>query len=170
MLMTERNAEFWETIRRCPWLAHCGEQAPDFGDFDVVAALDFYDAWEEIQSLEWENLCLDKGGEFTSYLSRHYPTEYNNGWNPEVIRIKREDMPAIAERIAQGFEAKHLPPEALNDVRNDIKFNLITIMMLRFYGDCFVSPFYDQMLRIYLAGRLPCGWKKSGGRDIWVIY
>jgi hypothetical protein len=48
-----------------------------------------------------------------------------------------------------------------NNIRIDIQFNVLTLLMLEKYNFVFESDFFKKMLEIYLNGHIPCGWKNN---------
>jgi len=70
----------------------------------------------------------------------------------------------ICKKIQEGISIKSLPESIIDD----IKFNLITILMSDLFSDYYNSEFYRQLYQIYISGHLPCGWegKYPSGRMI----
>ncbi len=107
-----------------------------------------------IASIKWENVCLEAEGDFTAYLHKNHKEDYNKYWNDMVRKIKSEYINTIAEDIMNAlgdFEGK-------DDIIIDMKANLVSLFMIHFYSEHYKSDFYDKMLKIYLAGHVPCGW------------
>ncbi|MBP3611326.1 MAG: hypothetical protein J6J42_13440 [Lachnospiraceae bacterium] len=147
------SKEFIDKILNCPWLQNCGKK----DSLEVGAAyLDkTADVRKYIVSLKWENLCLDKQGDFTTYLFKNYRDEFNKYWNETVRMIKKEYMPAISDRINERLLRLGLP----GDVLDDMKMNIVSLFMLEYYSEYYSCDFYESILKIYMAGHLPCGWK-----------
>lgn len=98
---------------------------------------------------------MEEQGNLTGYLHMNHRTEYNEYWNKEVGIIKEKYLPAIVDKIGIKLKEKKYSPEIMNDIR----YNLIIIMMADFYSEFYTSYFYTNILEIYLSGHVPCGWQ-----------
>lgn len=139
---------------KCEWLQYCGEQQRTQYDFDVLFYQNATKAMDTITTIKWENICLNESGNITSYLAIHNKEEYNKNWNQLVRRVKIEVFPQIVEKIQEGIRLKCLP----DSIINDIKFNLVNILVSDAFSNHYRSEFYHQMYQIYISGHLPCGW------------
>lgn len=157
------SKEFIEKIQNCPWLKNCGQK--DAFEFDVEYVKDIKAVDKHINSMKWENLCLDKKGDFTVYLCINHKEEYQC-WNDLAKEVKSEYMPAISDEVMRILAEKEMPESVLADV----KMNVLSIFMLEYYSEYYSSEFYDNMLKIYLAGHLPCGWKGSSEDGKFLVY
>ena len=155
--------EFVETILNCQWLQKCG-QIDSFG-FDVEY-LSKRDVEKNINSTKWENICLDRMGDFTTYLHKNHKAEYNKYWNDEVRMIKEQYISKISEKVNFALTNNDLPVGVLDD----IKMNVLSIFMLEYYSEYYSSDFYNKMLEIYLAGHLPCGWIGEYPNGKFIVY
>lgn len=143
-----------DELINCKWLENCGELNSTKYDFETVFQSDRTKVIKSITSMEWENICLEERGNITSFLATHNKTEYNKNWNVLAKQIKSEVLPQIVAKIEQGVNAKNLP----DSIIEDIKFNLVTILISDAFSKYYISEFYDSLLKIYTAGHLPCGW------------
>lgn len=84
--MVELKSEFVENVANCHWFSRCGMR--DEFSFEV----DYLDEAECVEqyiaSSKWENVCLERRGDFTSYLSLNYREEYRKSWNVLVREVK----------------------------------------------------------------------------------
>ncbi|WP_313183213.1 hypothetical protein [Lacrimispora sp.] len=143
-----------EELVNCKWLQYCGEQQNVQYDFDVLFQKDHTKAIKTIISTDWENICLEERGNITAYLAINNKKEYNKNWNQLVKKVKLEVLPQIVEKIKEGICIKSLPESIIDD----LKFNLITILISDIFSDYYSSEFYHQLYQIYISGHLPCGW------------
>lgn len=97
---------------------------------------------------------MDKKGDFTTYLFKNHKAEYNKYWNDEVETIKEQYLSKITEKVNMALINSGLSV----DILDDINMNLLSIFMLEYYSEYYSCDFYNKMLKIYLAGHLPCGW------------
>lgn len=156
--------DFINKIINCQWLQMCGIKE-DF-EYDIEYAKSKKELEKKITSLAWENICLERRGDFTVYLHLNHRTEYDQYWNKEVRIIKSEYMPEIIDKITQALRNKDLSL----DILEDMKMNIITLFMLEFYSEYYSSEFFERMLMIYLSGHLPCGWMGKYPKGRFLIY
>lgn len=64
-------------------------------------------------------------------------------------------LPDIVKKIQEGIIMKNLP----ESIVDDIKFNLVTILISDALSDYYILEFYRHLYQIYLSGHLPCGWE-----------
>lgn len=156
--------EFVKKILDCQWLQRCGKT--DNLGFDVEYLSSKRDAEKNINATKWENMCLERKGDFTTYLLKNHKDEYNKYWNDEVRMIKEQYISRISEKVNivltnSGFSVSIL---------DDIKMNILSIFMLEYYSEYYSSDFYNRMLVIYLAGHLPCGWMGEYPNGKFIVY
>ena len=162
--MVELKSEFVENVANCHWFSRCGMR--DEFSFEV----DYLDEAECVEqyiaSSKWENVCLEKRGDFTSYLSLNYREEYRKSWNVLVREVKEKFFPSVLDKVQCSLREKDLPLSCVDD----IKFNLLNLFMFNFYSDYYKDEFWDNMLAIYLAGHLPCGWSGKFPEGKFIVY
>ncbi len=144
-----------DELLSCKWLQNCGEQQNVEYDFDVAFQTDCSEVIKAINSIEWENICLEGSGNITEYLAVHNKEEYNKNWNQIVKKIKLEVLPQIIDKIQEVVAIKCLPEIVIDD----IKFNLVTILACDAYSKYYTSEFCSRLFKIYTSGHLPCGWE-----------
>ena len=160
----EIKNEFAERLLNCKWLQNCGKQE-DFG-FEVEYVKSKKQLKKLISSIKWENICLEAEGDFTAYLHINHKEDYNKYWNDMVSMIKSEYINTIAEdimKVLDDFEGK-------DDIIIDMKANIVSLFMMHFYSEYYNSDFYDKMLKIYLAGHIPCGWNGEYPEGRFLVY
>ena len=156
--------EFVETILNCQWLQRCG-QIDNLG-FDVEYLSSKRDVEKNINATKWENICLERKGDFTTYLLKNHKAQYNKYWNEEVRRIKEQYISKISEKVNIALTNSDLSV----DILDDIKMNILSIFMLEYYSEYYSSDFYNKMMKIYLAGHLPCGWIGEYPNGKFIVY
>ncbi len=160
----EIREEFIKQIQECRWLQSCGT-AEDLG-FEVTYIKPQSKAEKKLCSLSWENICLEAYGDFSSYLCKNHKADFNKYWNETVKKIKQEyinPMSATLENAVSGFNAKE-------NILNNIRFNLVMLFMAEFYSEYYRCDFFDNMLKIYLSGHLPCGWSGRYPNGMFYVY
>lgn len=117
---------------------------------------------ESIQSYKWENICLDKKGDFSSAILLNYEEQYSL-IGEECEKVQKEVL-AFSKRFTAGLKKKGIRFGGI--VLSDVKFNVGTLFLVNHYSEYYIPDvFFEQMLEIYLSGHLPCGW--SGGQKKW---
>lgn len=156
--------DFIELIMNCNWFENCGNE--DFDQFEVVMLKDKKEVVKSINSMAWENVCLEKRGDFTAYLSLNCASKYNEFWNKGVGEVKRAYMGKLKKQFRKALANKNLPEKIIED----IEFNVVVLFMANYYSDYYSGEFFEQMLQIYLAGHLPCGWSGDLENGMFKIY
>ena len=133
------------------WCEYCGTSRNCNYPFEYILVNDVKKVVDGISSIEWENLCLDEIGKFTTYLSKEYKKEYREYYNKTVLELKENYIPLLMNIICPILEKKGL----YEIVWDDIRFNLISILMIAFYSYNFKNEFLDYLLLIYLSGHIP---------------
>ena len=163
----EIREEYVNRIIQCDWLARCG--FIDQFDFDVKYLPDWMGVEKRIGTDEWADDCMDRRNDFTLYLFQNCGDLYDNYWNEEVMLIREKYTSFIVQKIDRYLSEKGLR-HLISDVTADIEMNVISILMLEYFSEYFHSDFFDQMLKIYLAGHIPCGWEGSYSGGKFIIY
>lgn len=156
--------EFVDAILNCQWLYRCGRV--DNFEFAVQYLNSKRDVEKNINGIKWENLCIDRRGDFTTYLFKNHKLEYNKNWNDEVREIKEKYIPMISEKVSIALTNNGM----MSNILNDINMNILSIFMLEYYSEYYSCDFYNKMLEIYLAGHLPCGWAGEYPNGKFVVY
>lgn len=160
----EISKKFIDQMLECNWLCRCGNE-DDLG-FDVEYINSQNKMKKMINSIKWENACLEADGDFTAFLHKNHKEIYNKFWNETVRMVKNEYINNIADYLE----------EVLSDYINkdeiicDIKANLVTLFMIDFFSEYYSSDFYEKMLKIYLSGHLPCGWAGTYPEGKFVVF
>lgn len=119
-----------------------------------------------INSIKWENTCLEASGDFTEFLSRNHKDIFNKNWNVVVRRIKSKYMNEIQAKVELNWKDEKTKQRVIDDVQ----FNILTLFMIDYYSDYYQSEFFDRMLKIYLSGHLPCSWSGEYPEGKFIVY
>lgn len=148
------DTEIKERLLHIDWMRNCGSQnilelVNEFAYVNNVKAIE-----KTLDNCKWENVCLDASGDLTVYLSLHYSEQYNKYWNAMVDEAKEEIISSVSKTIRDRCKELSIP-EKMNDY---ISWDIVTIALAFSYKKYYESTFYDDMLKIYESGHLPCGW------------
>ena len=160
----ELDKQFVDKLTRIEWFINCGKDIScEYGL--KVKSVD--EAIENIVKAQWENIILDNRGDLTAQLSmrsiKGEGKEYQE-WNKLVREIKEGCMPDLEMAWNEKLSTLNLNK---SEVMADIRFNVLTLIMVNAYKDIVpITQFWNKLLAIYEAGYLPCGWKgkKADGK------
>lgn len=156
----------YQKLLCCDWLQNCGSEVNTNDQTKYQLVKERSKAIKGIEGTKWENVCLAEYGNLSEYLCLNHKKEYNENWNRIVNYIKKERLPALAEKIKVALAEAEYPSSVLDD----IQFNLLAIMVCDVFSDRFHSDFFDNLLEIYLSGHIPCGWKGKYPAGIILVY
>ena len=156
-LDTERK----ERLLKIDWLSNCGSQ-------DVLNLTNEYIYIKKTKEIEkildgvkWGNTCMNVVNDLTVYLSFHHQDLYHY-WNPMVDEAKDDIISVVSQQIIERCNNLGIPEKMVDY----IKSNIVNIAVTYSYKQYYELEFYNDMLKIYEAGHLPCGWlgKYPGGK------
>lgn len=161
----ELKPDFIEKVINCSWFENCGDQ--NFDTFEVIFLKDKMEIPKSIQSYKWENICLDKRGDFSSAILLNYEEQYSL-IGEEYEKVQKEVL-AFSKRFTVGLKRKGIRFGGI--VLSDVKFNVQTLFLINHYSEYYTTDiFFEQMLEIYLLGHLPCGWSGGQKNGIFKVY
>ena len=130
-------------MRQTPWFQNCGK----FTSVTQETAL------ANILSIEWENFQLDRRGDITVFLAKHYQRE-NSEWNTLTHGLKSFLASEIFPNVVQALHQQGLN----EDILPSVQWDLLSFMQEEVYSGCNIPRFYDKIMATYSLGRLPYGW------------
>ena len=151
----EINKRLYQSLVDCKWFENCGVMDNCTYDFEVYIVKTEKELMKSIQSIAWENTCLEAQGDLSEYLHIYHRKEFDEYWNKEVDIIKETYYPPISDKIEKIIEEKNYPLE----IKADLDYTILLILMADYYSEFYESVFFKNLLEIYLSGHLPCGWK-----------
>ncbi|MGX7420043.1 hypothetical protein ACWOFR_14690 [Carnobacterium gallinarum] len=110
-------------------------------------------AEKSINSLKWENLCLEERGKISGYLAQNNKELFSN-WNHLVNEIKEKIIPCVEKKL----DILILKEKLLEEMKDQIKFDIINIILYKSYSEVIHSDFYETIYAVYMTGYIPCGW------------
>ena len=147
------------------WLGNCGKRNMPIIDSKYLVVKNIKKVRKDIDSILWENVCLENRNQLTVFLAFNKPEIYNNFWNDGVDEIKQDILPEIINNI----EAK-CQELLIENAVGSIQFDIVNTIMTLSCRDYFHSVFYEDMLKVYKSGHLPCGWKGGFNRGKFEIF
>ena len=161
----ELNAEVVQSLLTCDWLRNCGKPSEEIEGVRCLFITDKAQIEKNFKSIKWENICLDACGDVTVELCLHHREIYKE-WNSLVDKVNELIFPEVMDSIMERIESLGLP----SATKGYIEMDIINMAVIASYADYCKSPFYEKMLLIYRAGRLPCGWGGKYPKGTFQVY
>lgn len=162
----ELNADVVQSLLTCDWLKNCGKPPEEITGVRCLFLSSKAQLEKNYKTIKWENICLEACNDVTSYLFLNHMNVYHKVWNNLVGRVKEELLPKVVDTISERIALWELPGITLDYV----KFDIVNMAVIASYADYCKSPFYEKMLLIYRAGRLPCGWGGKYPKGTFQVY
>lgn len=158
----ELDVEVYQRIQLFPWFAHCGE--PGVVDMGVATQpiLDIATAMSSLQSILWCDAKTHAQGELTAYLAGQDYAAYGEHWNTLAKQSEAFDE-SLAIQVTDALVTHGLEKDVAPLILVDVGRAALEISFRRKFRKAPV--FFEQLLKVYEAGRLPCGW--DGEIDDW---
>lgn len=142
--------------QRIQWGATCG-RGPTVLELSmpVVWLASTREVATALQEAEWEDAQLEAQNQLTGWLSSKATAAYQS-WNDRVARAKAAIVEPLTEPLLVLQGELRLPKALVDSIRWDI---LSAAMEDEYLPEGHSSFFFLELLHIYEAGRLPCGWR-----------
>lgn len=154
---------FLDDITNCEWLSRCGKK--DSFTFDIKL-MDEENALNSIISPSWERVWMEARDDFSAYLGDNCKEVYEREWNIHTKKYRTEFVNPLCESLKRNYP----DDEKYNTVINFVRSNIIFLFMYNLFSDYYSNRFFDEMLEIYLAGHVPCGWEGSYPNGNFKVY
>lgn len=163
----EINKKLVERLYSIPWFQNCGEDIPSLG----IRVLSKEEVIKFNSSIKWGNTVLDFQSDLTVKLSKrqisHEGNEYKL-WNGMVNEWKNIYLPKLDDVWATKLEEIGLNTK---EVINMVRFCVLDIVMADAYRNIVpVDAFFENLMKIYESGHLPCGWSGKKDKGTFYIY
>ena len=137
------------------WFSSIG-QGPS--SLDVTPPLAWLSSWDEAlkasERREWEDATLEAQNQLTLWLHLNAHADYQS-WNERALRIKAELLPRLSPAWAP-HEAKRPWSQSFKD---SLEWNIIGAAVENEYLETgHPAVFFLELLTVYEAGHVPCGW------------
>lgn len=154
-------------VRAIPWFIRCGEPR----DFDLTMPVERVKTWPQatkaLKSRAWQRAILEARNQLTAFLSEYHSERYQE-WNKITVKLKREVVTPLEKKVPEAFRKRHgIEVESVYSLR----WNILAALMENAYMDCkHGSFFFHELLTVYEAGHLPCGWIGNWPEGKLVVY
>jgi hypothetical protein len=154
-------------VKRIDWFAHCGEPR----EFDVSMEVNRVKTWPQAmkacKARSWHKATLEARNQLTLFLHSRHRERYRD-WNKITDKFKKTVIMPLSKKVWEPFRQSHgLDVELVHS----IQWNILAALMENAYMGCnHGSYFFLEILSVYEAGHLPCGWRGEWPQDKLVVF
>lgn len=153
-------------LARVPWCARCG-QGPTALDLPFPAV--WLSTWEEAKarmaSTSWENAKLGAENELTLWLHKNAHDDYQS-WNERAARVSAGLIAELEPVWQRRQEELGVGLKLVSELRWIVRGAAMELDYLPFGHP---ARFFLNLLPVFEAGHLPCGWKGRSPRGDLVL-
>jgi hypothetical protein len=154
-------------VWRVGWFTHVGEPL----ELDLTMPVERVGSWSEAaegcRDVGWQNAQLEAVNQLTLWLHQHDRGNYQR-WNECNARHREEVVTPLAESILLPHQRLHnLDDTFVQSVQLDI---LGALMENTYLSSGHRSFFFSELLWVYEAGHLPCGWRGEWPAGSLLVY
>jgi len=161
--MIDLPSDIYSMLEQVQWLSMAGHGDPPQFDFPVVFLDSQEAALKAFKSNPWADVKTEAQGDLTGYLAKHHPDLYGGYWNKLARQSRALIEKVVVTKLPGALSDKGFPAEMFEPILVDLNRAALEIAYHRKFPK---SPvFFERLLRIYEAGRLPCGW--NGDLSSW---
>ena len=155
MKKPEIRPEMKSRLKHIEWLRHCGDHFNVTSQLEIVSISSWAEAKKYHQSSDWDDTILEARNLFVASLSENCESELKH-WN----KITRSVRHYLNAEVLPELKVAHPDLNLGDNFVGNVQWNLLAAVMEDIYRECQLdSPrFFSELLNIYEAGHLPCGW------------
>lgn len=151
--------DIYPALELVPWLSTIGQEPYPQFEFPVTYVESLEVALESFNSEIWADVKTEAQGDLTGYLSKHHHDSYGGYWNSLARQSRALLEQAVFLKLTATLERVGLSTEMYQVILVDLNRAALEISYRRKFP---AAPFFfERLLRVYEAGRLPCGWNGS---------
>jgi hypothetical protein len=153
--MARLSTDAIERVESIDWFSAVGAAVEVDGarELSVHRISSIAEANDQLSSGARESATADAAARLTAWLHEHCPSDYQV-WN-ELARAAKEVIGRTALPAARAFATSHSFDGVIVDC---VAWDLLNAVMEASYAQCRPPVFFVDMLTVYEAGHLPCGW------------
>lgn len=154
-------------LKTIDWFANVGKPLQLDVTMPVEQVKSLAQAAKHLASLSWFNTLIDSQNQLTGYLHQHHMDRYRD-WNKIGMKMNREVIAPLVKKHWEPFRHQHgLDAKCLGPIQMSVRL----AFMENAYLDCKHGSFFNsELLRVYEAGHLPCGWKGRWPQGTLLVY
>jgi hypothetical protein len=138
--------ETWTFLTEIEWFSNCG----------IDSDLPKEKAMGAIVSPDWENFTLERRNDITGHLATAHRNRESE-WNKVAKGVRGFTEDEVFPRMRDAWAGLEFPEAA----RHQVEWDVSSYIQEEIYASWRVPRFFDQLIEIYRAGHLPCGWLGS---------
>lgn len=143
-------------VRRIDWFSRVGKPPAFNLTMPVLQVVNWAEAVESCQNPGWDTAQLEAQNQLTMWLHNHARAHYQR-WNEFVIKHKEDVVTPLSETVLLPFQQRHsLDVAVVQSVQWDV---LGALMANTYLSSGHRSFFFLELLWVYEAGHMPCGWQ-----------
>ena len=154
-------------VKAIDWFAHCGEPS----EFDLTMEIKRVKSWPQAMKADkektWDYAVMEARNQLTGTIHAQDRERYRS-WNEITQQFKDQVMTPLTKEVWEPFQqSRGLDIELVHSTRWNI---LAALMENAYIGSNHGSFFFLELLTIYEAGHLPCGWRGLWPQGALVVY
>ncbi|MFZ2639818.1 MAG: hypothetical protein WA117_02440 [Verrucomicrobiia bacterium] len=146
-------------LKTMPWLATTGQEPRPHFEFYATYAETRDGALSAFNSSLWADAKTEAQGDLTGYLAKHHYGAYGGHWSNLAKQSRALVEAAIKVELVNTLNLRGLPPEMIEPILVDVNRAALEIAYRKKFPKA--PAFFERLLSVYEAGRLPCGWNGS---------
>lgn len=164
---TFTESDVVDRVCRIDWFAHLGQPLT----LDLTMPFERVRSWAEAAEASrdegWQNAQLEAQNQLTLWLHQHDSSNYQR-WNEFVGWYKEQVLTPLTESKLLPYQSRHGLDD---DFVHSVQWNILGALMENTYLICgHRSFFFSELLWVYEAGHLPCGWRGKWPRGTLLVY
>lgn len=146
-------------IEAISWFHQAGHTSRPHFRFPVKFVESEELAFRLMTSDHWLDVKTEAQGDLTEYLFKNHRSDYNAYWNSLIIQSRASVEKTIQQKLLAVLNERAFPVECAQIVLLDIIRASVEVSYRKLSPK--VPAFFESLLQVYEAGRLPCGWNGS---------
>ena len=160
------DSELQQRITTIQWFVNCEKNDPLVLRIPAKRVSSWTEAAHFFFGQAWDDLLQDAANEITSYLADKHSNEYHGHWN----RIADAVRTFVNDVVRPSIPAFHYDPSMEREFRGRIGWSIGFAILESHYEKCRPPLFFRELLAVYEAGHLPCGWEGKWPRGTLLYY
>lgn len=153
-MIRQISSEIIQRIDNIQWFAHCDEPFDLKMAYPTRQVQNWRRAEVHWKKQSWQDAQEDARNVISSYLGKHYPQDFDC-WN-DLVDIADKDLQDAFCPFIEAFAHKNALAQSF---LSNVQWDITHAIMEETYSDCHLPvTFYSELLRVYEAGHMPCGW------------
>lgn len=142
------------SLQEIEWLARCGRPDPPTTCWPLELVPSWSEAIRCVGSAAWSRFRRARRDELRAHVSAGSPGVFGE-WDLIETAARRWTEANVVSVLADA-----LPPQVgLDDVAGEVEWDVVAFMLESIFASLRPPEFHRELMRVYRAGHLPCGWR-----------